>query len=116
MMILRKLFTGFIFFALLLSSTLAAQTCVSTPIPVNSQDVNALGGSSDTNIIAVADNANGNGQISIFDGTNWVAQTDPDIPDEDFNDVFVFDANNATHTNLINFDARSNLLRINEHI
>ena len=25
----------------------------------------------------------------------------------------VFEANNATHTNLINFDARSNLLRIN---
>jgi len=90
-MILRKFFTGFIFFTLLLSSTLAAQTCVSTPIPVNGQDVNDLGGSSDTNIIAVTDN----GQIIIFDGTNWVLQTDPDIPEEDFNDVFVFDANNA---------------------
>ena len=92
-MTLRKFFTGFIFFALLLSSTQATQTCISTPI--NGQDVNALSGSSDTNIIAVADNANNSGQIIIFDGTNWVLQTDPDIPNEDFNDVFVFDANNA---------------------
>lgn len=85
----------FVFAFLLFNNVQAAQTCISTPIPVNGQDVNAFSGSSDTNIIAVADNANGSGQISIFNGTSWVLQTDPDIPNEDFLDVFVFDDTNA---------------------
>ena len=71
------------------------KTCVTNPLSVNNQDVNAISGSSDTNIIAVADNTGGSGQISIFNGTSWTLQTDSDIPDEDFNDVFVFDSNNA---------------------
>lgn len=95
MMLLRSFITSLTFSALLLSSAQAAQTCISTPIPINGQDINALAGSSDTNIIAVADNAAGNGQIIIFDGFSWVAQTDPDIPNEDFTDVFVFDSTNA---------------------
>lgn len=74
------------------------KTCISTTLPVNGQDVNAISGSSDTNIIAVSDNTGGgggNGQIAIFNGTTWVEQTDSDIPNEDFTDVFVFDSTNA---------------------
>ena len=75
-----------------------SQTCIAAPILPNNQDVNAIAGSGDNNIIAVADNTGGgggNGQISIFNGTEWILQTDPDIPNEDFNDVYVFSSSSS---------------------
>lgn len=70
------------------------ETCVSTPIPVNGQDVNAIDGFADDNIIAVADNNGGSGQIIIYNNGAWEPIT-ATIPDEDFNDVFVIDGQNA---------------------
>lgn len=71
------------------------KTCVTNTLSVNNQDVNAISGSSDTNIIAVADNTSGRGQISIFNGTSWVEQTDSSIPDEDLNDVYIFSSSSS---------------------
>ena len=93
-MLLRPFISSILLTTCLLSSVQAAQTCIATAIPVNNQDVNAISGTSNY-VIAVADNANGNGQISILLNGVWVAQTDPNIPNEDFNDIFVFGVNSA---------------------
>lgn len=93
-MFLRPFISSILLTTCILSSVQAAQTCITTAIPVNNQDVNAISGTSNY-VIAVADNANGNGQISILVNGVWVAQTDPNIPNKDFNDIFVFGVNSA---------------------
>ena len=94
-MSIRHFITSILFSALLFSSAQAAQTCVPTSVFTSNIDINGISGLADGNLFVVGDNRNGTGQISIFSNGLWVPQTDPDIPNEDLLDIFVFDATNA---------------------